>query len=53
MICAHNVWRAGGWRRGRARVVLLRVDLATLRILLHTEVCTINGQERVALLDRK
>ena len=36
-----------------ARVVLLRVGLATLRILLYTEVCTINGQERVALLDRK
>jgi hypothetical protein len=34
-----------------ARVVLLRVDLATLRILLYTEVCTAKGKERVALLD--
>ena len=35
-----------------ARVVLLRVGLATLRILLYSEVCTVSGQERVALLDR-
>ena len=35
------------------RVVLLRVGLATLRKLLYTEVCTVNGQERVALLGRR
>jgi hypothetical protein len=36
-----------------ARVLLLRVGLATLRLSLYTWVCTANGQERVALLDRR
>jgi hypothetical protein len=36
----------------RARVIPLRVGLATLRLLLYTYVCTVNGQERVAFLDR-
>ena len=34
-----------------AQVLLLRVGLATLRLLLYTYVCTAYGQEHVALLD--
>jgi hypothetical protein len=36
-----------------APVILLRVGLATLRLLLYIYVCTANEQERVAFLDQR
>ena len=43
---------AVGREEVRARVIPLRVSLATLKLLLYIYVCTVNGQERVAFLDR-
>ena len=50
MLCAHSEWRAVGREEVGARVILLRVGLATLRCILST---ADEQQERVALLDRR
>ena len=49
VLCARSVLCVGGREEVGARAILSKVGFATLRILLYTQVCTANRQERVVL----
>ena len=54
VLCARSVLCVGGREEVGARAILSKVGFATLGILLYTQVCTANRQERVVLLlDRR
>ena len=50
VLCARSVLCVGGRKEVGARAILSKVGFATLGILLYTQVCIANRQERVVLL---